>query len=261
MIGGLGIAGVTAGGKRLRPKVTIPAAASELFANRPTGLAAVVDNDGSVAESGGNAFGSQVFSSWWTVPGGSVDTVADPDNPSGSGTAIRFNWEALGGGAGHAGQAWMANDEVTGLGGPFDTLYVSFSIKYISGAAWDGTGPKIFYFGDDGTDHWIEREAPNGEVRVIPQGQSDVLTTVTGLVPLDEWHVIEMLLIAESTPGSSGDGEVYVWVDGANETHETAISWNGTPGWNYIQWYAHGDSGINSNSEYRVGHFYVGGKN
>lgn len=234
----------------------IVAGGGGLRANEPSGMTTIFFNDGSVAETVDGAFGYSGFENWYSVPGGSVDTVADAENPSGSGIAIRHNWEALGGGVGHSGQAASYG----GLGGPWDTMYWSFSMKYLSGGSFGSFGPKIFYFGDDGNDHWIYRGA-SGEIRVIPQGRSDLLSTSGGWVPIDTWVVVEFLVVSETVPGSSGDGIVRVWVDGELAGENTSVSWNGTPAFNFMQWYGHTDSGMSLDSEYRIGHLYVSGKN
>jgi hypothetical protein len=94
-------------------------------------------------------------------------------------------------------------------------------------------------------------------MRVVPQGASDVLD-VPGVMPTDAWVRAELHVIAET---SGGDGAVYLYIDGDLADSNESVDWNGSPApWNGMEWYAHIND-ISTNSVYRVGHFYISGKN
>jgi hypothetical protein len=211
----------------------------------PAGMTVIGQNDGSVRDANGHAFGIPGLSRWYTDATRNPDAITvvnDASNPVGSGKALRFRWVP--------GAQWLSGvaDGVGLPGAPYKQLYVAMYQFYESG--WSN-GHKNFYFGPSGNHSafWIEWQNP-GTTRVIPQGRTPVLEIPSALRTVGRWHLVEMLVTADP------QGSVTVWIDGQLAGQRSA-QW-GVSSWGEVHWYATSNS-IPSVQYQRLGGLVVAG--
>ncbi len=241
--------------------------ASALHPHEPAGMTVIGDDNGSVAQANGHAFGITAFGGW-TDPSNVVN-YTDPTNPVGSGKSVEFHWLSSMSGAAKSFASFT----------PYHQLYVSFWVYYVyTGTEWQN-GQKFFYFGllNGGrptyTDFYLDRPASSipEPIRVVNQNGGAVNPMIdtaysppqgTNTKPLvmNQWIHVE-LLATDETNSSANDGSVYMWVDGKLAGYLDNADWGtgGGSGFAGMEWYAHANS-VPVDSIYRIGELYIAGK-
>lgn len=236
-----------------------------LYPNEPSGMTTLVDWDGTPRGTT-DAFGVADFDAWYvdpTAPASNLEVITDVTNPTGSGSSLKLIWNNS-----YNPRAGQATANPLGTG-DYSELYVGFYIR------WDDLfASKIFYFGTPsvaGSELWVER-GDLGRVRIVTQGftgQGEIIDTndpapkgtggVGALTDAATWYLVEMHLIAESTPGA-GDGYARMWVDGNIIGTSTTAKW-GTGNFGSIEWYADNNA-LPASGDYtqRLGGLYISGK-
>ncbi len=257
--------------------------------HEPTGMTVICDDNGSVRDANGHAFGCSDFIQWWTdssAPTDQITVINDSTNPTGSGHSIRFRFTS----SLHP----ISGETVAGTfsGGPYRELYIRLRFFIEPNQSW--SGGKLFYFGAANWSSWTSSGpiqyyidgypdgSPDGpaRVRVIDQNYNGTWTNPHPVVmnsqlpppagtaassvwPVGKWITMEILVNAESAPGVS-DGQVHVYVDGKNVGYNDAVLW-GNPqkpvGFNGLHWYATKNYLTTPTQYYKVGEFYIAGKN
>lgn len=230
--------------------------------NNAPGYPVILNIDGTVAESGGSAFGVSDFGAW--TGGENVTVVTDNNSPTGNNSAINFQWNNTGG---FPDSAIATASTLGSATNGYNKLYIRFSFRLVDsgGGEWN-FGHKFFYFGlhNDGnapTELYTGRAggASPGRMRLTNQsGSGDNIPIDTFLdaasepVVIGQVHTCEFLI-----DRLAGTGKY--WQDGNLIVDKTGVTWPSTP-FNGLEWYGNTSDTISVTSHMRLYELYIEGE-
>lgn len=224
------------------------AASSDAHPNEPAGMTAILANNGTVAQSGSDAFGASWMGAWATDGDPLTDrmnVVSDDTNPTGSGQAIRCTWLPA--------ESTKCAISFGTFPAVYDELYICLRIKWEE--LWNR---KIFYIDlANGNRFHVTREN-DGRLRIQAGStfESDDAPPVgigqDMIVDTDRWYQIEWLFKATDDVG-------YCWVDGVLCITAQGPATSFASGFEGIEWYMDNNS-IPAERHDRWGEIYVSGK-
>lgn len=191
--------------------------------DEPSGMTVLGYGDGSVIQSSdGHAFGIPNAYHWYWGAGsnslGNFQIVDDPDNPTGSGKAVRVHYNPSTGGA--------ASTDIRLPGGPWKQVY--FALRIIIEPGWEPSHK--WYYLDmpnmDRTHGVIATQMDGGENAAMamtdPAPNHGNFYSRSGVYPEGKELLIEWLWVAPSSVGAA-DGQAYAWINGESLISQTGV--------------------------------------